>query len=116
MSPHVASQMKQLHREIILYTRCTIGAVLSGPEDSVSNGHRDLWQRGIYPFYPPSPAWDRANHKMEFREDLKALFEKVAIGGRPVTFLFNDNQVRRCTAVSRRLPASLFSWIIDMQY
>lgn len=30
---------------------------------------------------------------MEFREDLKVLFEKAAVGGKPVTFLFNDNQV-----------------------
>lgn len=30
----------------------------------------------------------------EFREDLKSLFEKAAVGGKPVTFLFNDNQVR----------------------
>lgn len=34
--------------------------------------------------------------KVEFREDLKALFEKAAVGGKPVTFLFNDNQVRHC--------------------
>lgn len=33
--------------------------------------------------------------KVEFREDLKLLFEKAAVGGKPVTFLFNDNQV--CT-------------------
>ena len=31
--------------------------------------------------------------QVEFREDLKVLFEKAAVGGKPVTFLFNDNQV-----------------------
>lgn len=36
---------------------------------------------------------------MEFREDLKLLFEKSAVGGKPVTFLFNDNQVCACVCV-----------------
>lgn len=31
--------------------------------------------------------------QVEFREDIKLLFEKAAVGGKPVTFLFNDNQV-----------------------
>lgn len=34
-----------------------------------------------------------ADAKVEFREDLKKLLEKAAVGGKPVTFLFNDNQV-----------------------
>lgn len=33
------------------------------------------------------------SNQVEFREDLKVLFEKAAVGGKPVTFLFNDNQV-----------------------
>lgn len=40
--------------------------------------------------------------QVEFREDLKALFEKAAVGGKPVTFLFNDNQVK----MSAGLPPS----------
>ncbi|CAN0120098.1 unnamed protein product [Ectocarpus sp. 6 AP-2014] len=32
--------------------------------------------------------------QVEFREDLKVLFEKAAVGGKPVTFLFNDNQIK----------------------
>ncbi|CAM9234067.1 unnamed protein product, partial [Laminaria digitata] len=31
---------------------------------------------------------------IEFREDLKVLFEKAAVGGKPITFLFNDNQIK----------------------
>lgn len=34
-------------------------------------------------------------NQIEFREDLKVLFEKAAVGGKPITFLFNDNQVGR---------------------
>lgn len=32
-------------------------------------------------------------YKVEFREDLKVLFGKAAVKGKPITFLFNDNQV-----------------------
>lgn len=44
-------------------------------------------------------------NQIEFREDLKILFEKAAVGGKPITFLFNDNQVRPGFApVSYRYP------------
>lgn len=41
--------------------------------------------------------------QVEFRDDLKVLFEKAAVGGKPVTFLFNDNQVRRTALAKFRL-------------
>lgn len=43
--------------------------------------------------------------QVEFREDIKALFEK-AVGGKSVTFLFNDNQVCAC-AWNRAMTACL---------
>lgn len=38
--------------------------------------------------------------QVEFREDLKVLFAKAAVKGKPITFLFNDNQVPKIYTVN----------------